>query len=83
MRNTETLRTDRGKKFSLRTIAQANPIGTAIRSAIKELTSVPYIMGNTPKSSLTGFQVAVIRNFRAKLLKGREGLNPNDDRNPS
>src|SRR5262249_36036417 len=47
---------------SVRYAAVAIPNGTAIRSAIREETNVPYMNGNAPNSSATGSQVDVTRN---------------------
>ena len=53
---------------SVRYAAVAMPNGTAINSAIREETSVPYINGRAPNWSATGSQVDVTRKWNPNFL---------------
>ncbi len=47
-KNTITVLTDTGSRFSLSNTAVPTPIGTAISRPRNELTNVPYTAGKTP-----------------------------------
>ena len=49
---------------SVRKMAMPKLTGTAIRSAIRDVTSVPYIITSAPNCSMGGFHSAVQRNDR-------------------
>src|SRR5438309_11834711 len=53
---------------SVRYAAVAIPNGTAINSAIREETSVPYINGRAPNWSATGSHVDVTRKWNPNFL---------------
>ena len=61
---------------SVRYAAVAMPNGTAINSAIREETSVPYINGRAPNWSATGSQVDVTRKWNPNFLMAPDRPDP-------
>src|SRR5262249_7713724 len=55
-------------QISVRNSAVPKDKGTAINKASREETTVPYMKGRAPKSSSTGFQILLKRNWKPNLL---------------
>src|SRR2546422_4754165 len=70
MRNVNKFEICRGASSARKTEA-ATPSGTAISSAVADVTTVPKMNGSAPNSSITGSQVRVHRNSQPNLWRAR------------
>src|SRR3989442_12270093 len=69
MRNVSKFEICRGASSARKTEA-ATPSGTAISSAVADVTTGPKMNGSAPNSSITGSQVRVHRNSQPNLWRG-------------